>query len=117
MGAILTARDRVAQGVEYVGKTYGDTTSVQRQLKKFERRGNTGVNRAERQIKKTRTRVERELRQRRNQVKREAKSVRRDAEKQLKPLQAQVDLVSAQVENAVQTGVTASQKAVERVVA
>ena len=59
VGAVLTARDRVAQGIEYVGKTYGDTTSVQRQLKKFERRGNTGVNRAERQIKKTRTRVER----------------------------------------------------------
>jgi len=40
-----------------------------------------------------------------------------DVQKQVKPLQSQVDLVSAQVENAVQTGVTEAQKAVERVVA
>ena len=118
VGAALTASDRVAQGYEYLRKTYGDTDSVTRQLKKFERRGTTGRNRFERQLKKNRTRVERELRQRRNQVQREVKATRRDVGKQVvKPLQAQVDLVSAQVENAVQTGVTEAQKAVERVVA
>jgi hypothetical protein len=118
VGAALTARDRVAQGYEYLRKTYGDTDSVARQLKRFERRGTTGRNRFERQLKKSRTRVERELRQRSNQVQREVKATRRDVGKQVvKPLQAQFDLVSAQVENAVQTGVTEAQKAVERVVA
>src|SRR5215212_6464469 len=116
VGAALTARDRVVQGYDYLRKTYGDPDSVQRQLKKFERRGTTGRNRFERQLKRSRTRVERELRQRRNQVRREATAARRDVTRQLKPLQAQVDLVSAQVENAVQTGVTEAQKAVERVV-
>jgi hypothetical protein len=106
VGAALTASDRVAQGYEYLRKTYGDTDSVTRQLKKFERRGTTGRNRFERQLKKNRTRVERELRTRRRQVQREVKAVSRDVQKQVKPLQSQVDLVSAQVENAVQTGVT-----------
>jgi hypothetical protein len=106
VGAALTARDRVVQGYEYLLKTYGDSDSVTRQIKKFERRGTTGRNRFERQVKRTRTQFERELRQRRNQVR-----------KQVKPLAAQADLVSAQVENAVQTGVTEAQKAVERVVA
>src|SRR5436189_10422 len=72
VGAALTARDRVVQGYDYLRKTYGDGDSVQRQLKKFERRGSTGRNRFERQLKRSRTRVERELRQRRNQVRREA---------------------------------------------
>jgi hypothetical protein len=106
VGAALTARDRVVQGYDYLRKTYGDGDSVNRQLKKFERRGVTGRNRFERQVNRTRTQVERELRQRRNQV-----------SKQVKPLAAQADLVSAQVENVVQTGVTEAQKAVERVVA
>ena len=100
------ARDRVAQATEYLRKTYGDADSVTRQLKKFERRGTTGRNRFERQLKKNRTRVERELRtapppgRARGQAR-----VSRDVQKQVKQLQSQVDLVSAQVENAVQTGV------------
>src|SRR6187401_2197439 len=48
VGAALTAGDRVAQGYDYLRKTYGDTESVTRQLKRFERRGTTGRNRFER---------------------------------------------------------------------
>jgi F0F1-type ATP synthase membrane subunit b/b' len=112
VGAVLTARDRLEQGYEYLSSTYGDTDSVQKQLKKFERRGSTGRNRFERQLKKSRTRVERELRQRRNQVQREAKSarrdvekqvkaVRKDVEKQVKPITDQFETVTSQVEKVV----------------
>jgi hypothetical protein len=112
VGAALTARDRVTQGYEYLRSTYGDGDSVQRQLKKFEKRGVTGRSRVERRVKRTRTSVERELRQRRVQVTREAKQARRNVERQVKPLTSQFDLVSAQLENVVQTGATVGQKAV-----
>src|ERR671911_436118 len=88
VGAALTARDALVEAVkpyvagrdsaerelEKVGKR------VQVSLKRFERRGSTGRNRALREVKRTRTRVERELRQRRNSAVRTVKQNRREAE-------------------------------------
>jgi hypothetical protein len=97
VGAALTATDRVAETVTELTKAYSSRETAQkrleRDLKRFERRGTTARNRFERQLKRTRTRVERELRQRRNRVERvvkrnrtrinrEVKSVRRDLERQ-----------------------------------
>ena len=96
VGAALTATDRVSEAVTNLTRVYGTPETaqkrVERDLKRFERRGTTARNRVERQLKRTRTRVERELRQRRTravrvvkrnrtQLERQAKTVRRDLEK------------------------------------
>jgi len=108
VGAALTASDRVAQGYDYLRKTYGDTDSVTRQLKKFERRGTRARKDIEREVKKARTRLERTLRQNRRRAERQVTTYRKDAR-----------LASARVENVVQTGVAAgagvAQKVTERV--
>ena len=111
VGAALVARDNVA---EIAGK-YNSVDKVERELrarqrrlesdlKTFERRGTTARNHLEREIAKRRERVERDLRT--------LRTARRDAA-------AQADLVSARLENLVQTGLTAgtqvAAKAVERV--
>lgn len=71
-GAALTARDAVVETVAETVKPYRTRETAQRRLerdiKRFERRGSTARNRAERELKKARTRVERELRQRRSLV-------------------------------------------------
>ena len=110
MGAALTATDRVAETVADLARTYStpDTAQkrVERDLRRFERRGTTARNRAERRIKRTRTRVERELRQRRTravrvvkrnrtQLERQAKNVRRDLEKAVNQAQERVTSTNA----------------------
>jgi hypothetical protein len=116
VGAALETRDALVEAVGDVVGTYSTRTKAERQLKSFERRGRTARTQLERQIRKNRTRVERELRQRRTRVERalrrnrtrvqaDSKSFRRDLEKQ-------GELLTSQVENAIQTGVTAGQKVV-----
>ena len=84
VGAVLIARENVVTTVEDLRTTYSTPEKAQRELRRFERRGNTARNRFERDVRKTRTRVERELKQR------------------VKPL----DLAQARVENALQGGIT-----------
>jgi hypothetical protein len=106
VGAALTATDRVADAVAEFARVYGTPETaqkrVERDLRRFERRGSTARNRAERRIKRTRTRVERELRQRRNRaqrlvrrnstrLQREVRSVRRDLGKQSRAAQKRVE--------------------------
>jgi hypothetical protein len=90
VGAALTATDRVTGTVADLAKTYGTRAKAQRRIerdvKRFERRGTTARNRVEREIKKTRNRVERELRQRRNSA---ARTVKRN------PVTSRVDDVVA----------------------
>jgi hypothetical protein len=62
VGAALVARDTVLEAA----KPFRSRTSVEKELKKFERRGSTARNSVRREVKRTRTRVERELRHRRN---------------------------------------------------
>jgi len=112
VGAALTARDRVAETVTGVVDAYSTRTKAERQLKKFERRGNTARNRVLREAKKNRKRVERTLTRNEKRVERSLKSARRDIDTAglRKNLESNVDLVTAQVENAVQTGITAGTK-------
>src|SRR5205807_2636448 len=89
VGAALVARDNVIDAT----KPYFTRDTVQRQverdLRRFERRGTTARNRVERELKKTRTRVERELRQRRNGVQREVRRNRRRVEREARNLRSQ----------------------------
>ncbi|HEY2637954.1 MAG TPA: hypothetical protein VGI54_11225, partial [Solirubrobacteraceae bacterium] len=116
VGAALEARDRVVSTVNDVVELVTTPAKAERQLKKFERRGTTARNRAQREVRKTRNRVQRELRQRRTRLERTVKQ-NVGADIQPKALRnnvaANVDLVAAQVENAVQTGITAGTKLVQ----
>ena len=58
----------VARDSRETAKGFQTRTGVERELKRFERRGNTARNRTLRQVKRTRTRVEREVRKRRTQA-------------------------------------------------
>ena len=103
VGAALVARDTLVENVTEAAKPFRTretaTRQIERDVKRFERRGTTARNRVEREVKKARTRVERELRQRRTRVEREIRSTRKD-------VGAQADLLGARVENLVQTGIT-----------
>jgi hypothetical protein len=105
VGAALVARDTLVEGVTEAAKPYRQRETAQRQLerdlRRFERRGTTARNRVERELKRTRTRVERELRQRRNRVqrvvrqnrtrvRREVKSLRRNGQKLATDVQERV---------------------------
>jgi hypothetical protein len=114
VGAALVARDTAIAAVNDLVESVSTRDRAERQLKRFERRGATARNRVERQVRKTRTRAERTLRQRRTRVERELRQRRTRLQRGLrngnlttKNVQSQVDLVSTQVENAVQTGITA----------
>ena len=130
VGAALVARDQVVETVANAAKPYRNRESAQRQLerelKRFEHRGSTARNRAERQIKRTRTRVERELRQRRGsvqrvlkrnrtRVERDTRSLRRDVERQGRVAQRTVSQQAGLVDSRVDEAVAAGQKAVATV--
>jgi hypothetical protein len=105
VGATLMARDLVLDTVEDLRSKYSTRNKAEAQLRRFERRGSSAFKGIERDAKKTRTRVERELRQRRARVERELKKV------SSAPVVKNAELVTARVENAVQTGRTAATKA------
>jgi hypothetical protein len=102
VGASLLARDNLVATVKDLTARYRTRTGIERELKRYERRGVTARTRFERQVRRTRARVERELRQRRRgvertlrqnrrRVEREVRSVRRDLEKQSGTLSARVE--------------------------
>jgi hypothetical protein len=104
VGASLLARDNLVSSVKGFATKYRTRAGVEREIKRYERRGASARNRFERQVRRTRTKFERELRQRRNRlersvrqssrrVEREVRSVRRDFAKQ--PLGAQVERLVA----------------------
>jgi hypothetical protein len=102
VGASLLVRDNLVSTVKGLATTYSSRANLERELKRYERRGATARNRFERQVRKSRTKFERELRQRRTRVERtvkqnrrrferEVRSVRKDLEKQSGQLTARVE--------------------------
>jgi hypothetical protein len=102
VGVSLVARDDIVSTVRGLTSKYRTRAGVERELKRFERRGATARNRFERRVRRTRTKFERELRQRRSLVERsvrqnrrrlerEVRSVRRDLEKQSGTLTTRVE--------------------------
>ena len=105
VGASLLARDNLVSTVKGLATKYRTRTSLERELKRYERRGATARNRIERQVRKTRTRVERELRQRRHRVERTVKQNRRRLEREVrnvrKDFERQSGAVTSRVEKLV----------------
>jgi hypothetical protein len=95
IGASLVARDNLVSTVRGLTTKYRTRTGLERELKRYERRGATARNRFERQVRRTRTRFERELRQRRRRFEREVRSVRKDFEKQSGVVGARVERLVA----------------------
>ena len=102
VGVGLLARDNVVSTVKGLAVQVRHAQSVEREFRRFERRGATARNRFERQVRRTRKRFERELRQRRSRVERtvrqnrrrverEVRSVRKDLEKQSGTIGARFD--------------------------
>ena len=106
VGAGLLASDNLVSTVKGLAGKYRTRPALERELKRYERRGATARNRFERQIRRARTRFERELRQRRSLVEktmhqnrrrlnRELTSVRRDFEKQSGAVSTRVERLVA----------------------
>lgn len=99
VGAALAARDVVVD----VAKTYASRESAEKELRRFERRGNTARNGLRRDVKRTRTRVERELRQRRGNVVKGVDEARADLRRQVSGLQSSATDVARKVQEQVST--------------
>jgi hypothetical protein len=78
------ARDNLVSTVKGLTTKYRTRAGVERELRRYERRGVTARNRFERQVRKNRTRVERELRQRRTRVERTIRQNRRRVERDVR---------------------------------
>ena len=98
VGASLLARDNLVSTVKGLAGRYRSRAAVERELKRYERRGATARNRLERQVRRTRTKVERDLRQRRNRVERTVKQNRRRVERDIRsnPVGARVEKIVAE---------------------
>jgi hypothetical protein len=105
VGASLLARDNLVSTVKGIATKYRTRASVEREIKRYERRGATARNRFERQVRRTRAKFERELRQRRTTVERNVKQNRRQFERQVKTvrkdLEKQSGVVTARVDKLV----------------
>ena len=105
VGASLLVRDNLVSTVKGLATRYRTRTALERELKRYERRGATARNRFERQVKRTRARFERQMRQRRSLVERTVKQNRRRFEREVrsvrKDLEKQSGIVGARVEKLV----------------
>ena len=105
VGASLLARDNLVSTVRNLATRYSTRTGVEREIKRYEKRGASARNRFEREVRRTRTRFERQLRQRRSLVERTVKQNRRRVEREVrsvrKDLGKQSTLVGSRVEKLV----------------
>jgi hypothetical protein len=97
VGASLLARDNLVSTVKGLSTRYRTRASVERELKRYERRGVTARNRFERQVRKTRTRFERELRIRRTRVEKTVKQNRRRVEREVRSVRKDLGKQSGQI--------------------
>ncbi len=92
VGASLVVRD----DIKGLATRYGTRAGLERELKRYEKRGNTARTRVERRLRQRRNRIERAVKQNRRRVEREVGTVRSDLAKRS-------DVVGAQVERLVST--------------
>jgi hypothetical protein len=97
VGASLLVRDNLVSTVRGLVGKYRSRAGVERELKRYERRGASARNRFERQVRKTRTRFERQVRQRRSLVERTVKQNRRRFEREVRSVRKDLERQSGQV--------------------
>ena len=91
VGAGLMVRDSLVSNVRGLTSKYTTRQGVERELKRYERRGATARNRFERDLRQRRKTVERTVKQNRRKLEREVRSVRKDFEKQSGSLTTRVE--------------------------
>lgn len=105
VGAALEARDRVAGTVEELVTTTRSRSALEKQLKRFERRGGSARTQLEREVRRTRTRLERQTRTARRGFERQRTQARKN-------LDLNVEQLTTRVEKVVQNGRDAGMKLV-----
>ena len=105
VGAALEARDRVAGTVEELVTTTRSRSALEKQLKRFERRGGGARTQLEREVRRTRTRLERRTRTARRGFERQRTQVSKN-------LDLNVEALTTRVEKVVQNGRDAGMKLV-----
>ncbi len=97
VGAGLLVRDNIVSSVKGLATKYSTRANLERELRRYERRGATARNRFERRVRKTRTQFERELRLRRTRVERSVKHNRRSLERQVRAVRKDLEKQSGAV--------------------
>lgn len=105
VGAALEARDRVAGTVEGIVTTTRSRRALERQLKRFERRGGSARTQLEREVRRTRSRLERQTRVARRGFERQRTQARKN-------LDLNVEILTNRVERVVQNSVDAGMRLV-----
>ena len=104
VGAALEARDRVAGTVGELVTTTSSRKALEKQLRRFERRGGGARTQLEREVQRTRTRLERQTRTARRGFERQRTQARKNL--------PDVEGLTTRVEKVVQNGVDAGMKLV-----
>ncbi len=105
VGAGLVVRDNIVSTVKGLATRYSSLDGIERELKRYERRGNTARTRLERQVRRRRSKFERELRQRRRKVERAVAQNRKRVEREVlsvrKDVSKRSDIVTGPLERIV----------------
>lgn len=108
VGAALEARDRVAGTVGELVTTTRSRSQLEKQLRRFERRGGSARTQLEREVRRTRTQLETRTRTARRGFERQRVQARKN-------LDLNVESLTTRVEKVVQNGVGAGMKLVNGV--
>ncbi|MGO9902169.1 MAG: hypothetical protein ACLP0J_21330 [Solirubrobacteraceae bacterium] len=105
VGATLVVRDNLVSTVKGFATKYNSIDGIERELKRYEKRGTKARTRLERQVRSRRTKFERELRQRRRKVERAVAQNRKRVEREVRTVRKDVTkpygIVSGRVEKLV----------------
>jgi hypothetical protein len=105
VGAGLVVRDNIVSTVKGLATKYSSVDGIERELKRYEKRGTTARTRLERQVRRRRAKLERELRQRRRSVERAVAQNRKRVEREVTSVRKDVskrsDFVTGRVEKLV----------------
>jgi len=115
VGAALEARDRVAGTVEGLVTTTRSRSQLEKQLRRFERRGGSARTQLEREVRRTRTQLERRTRTARRGFERQRTQVRKNLDLNVETLSTRVEPLKTGVEKMVQNGRDAGMKLVNGV--
>ena len=108
VGAALEARDRVGELVT----TTRSRTALEKQLKRFERRGGSARTQLEREVRRTRTQLERRTRTARRGFERQRTQVGKNLDLNVEALSTRVEPLKTGVDKVVRNGRNAGMKLV-----
>ena len=109
VGVSLLVRDDIVSTVKGLATKYRTRAGLERELKRYEKRGATARNRFETQVRRQRTKFERDLRQRRTRIEKTVKQNRRRLEREVRQARRDFDKQSSVVTKRVEQLVSDAQ--------